>query len=149
MNGVCRSEHNKGESYLGCLASPHQYRTMPRSLSVRPQRLVLSGDERVQNEFIKALGPYFACAKFDDHGPEFLARTFNVWFARWPLKLADFEDADFMQHRRLSIEKVRLYFTRRSKLSIFLLLGYFCPFMVGMFQWSGTAVHLAALLDHL
>ena len=84
--------------------------TMPRqSLSHRPQRLVLSGVERVQNEFIKALGPYFARAKFEDHGPEFLARTFNIWFSRWPLKLSDFEDADFMQHRRQSIEKVGIH----------------------------------------
>ena len=84
---------------------------MPRqSISARPQRMLLSGEERVQNDFINNLGPYFARAKFDDHGPEFLARTFNVWFTRWPLKLADFEDADFMQHRRQSIEKVRLSF---------------------------------------
>jgi hypothetical protein len=96
--------------YLPGLLSvtPH---TMPRQLlSARPQRQHLSDEEHVQNEFIKALGPYFACAKFDDHGPEFLARTFNVWFARWPLKLADFEDADFMQHRRQCIESVCLYF---------------------------------------
>jgi len=80
---------------------------MPRqSLSARPQRLLLSGQEKDQNEFIKALGPYFACAKFEEKGPEFLQRAFNIWFARWPLYLRDFEDADFMQHRRQSIEKV-------------------------------------------
>jgi hypothetical protein len=80
---------------------------MPRqSLSLRPQHLVLSGEERVQNEFIKALGPYFARATFEDQGREFLARTFNIWFSRWPLKLSDFEDTDFMRHRRQSIEKV-------------------------------------------
>jgi len=49
---------------------------MPRqSLSVRPQRLLLSGEERVQNEFIKALGPYFARAKFENRDQDFLART--------------------------------------------------------------------------
>ncbi len=87
---------------------------MPRqSLSLRPQRLVsLSGVERVQNEFIKALGPYFARAKFEEHGPEFLTRTFNIWFARWPLKLGDFEDADFMQHHRETIEKVSIHLYR-------------------------------------
>jgi len=80
---------------------------MPRqSLSLPPQRLVLSGVERAQNEFVKALGPYFARAKFDDQGPAFLARSFNIWFSRWPLKLSDFEDAEFMWHRRQSIEKV-------------------------------------------
>ncbi len=83
---------------------------MPRqSLSVRPKRLLLSGEERVQNEFIKALGPYFARAKFENREQDFLAHTFNVWFARWPLKLRDFEDADFMQRRRQSIEKVRVF----------------------------------------
>jgi len=83
---------------------------MPRqSFSLRPQRLVLSGEERVQNEFIKGLGPYFAGAKIEGHAPEFLAHTFNIWFTRWPLKLSDFEDTDFMQHRRQSIEKVGLY----------------------------------------
>lgn len=72
---------------------------MPRQpLSLRPQRLVLSGKERDQNEFISA--------KFDGQGQEFLAHAFNIWFARWPLKLSDFEDEDFMRHRRQSIEKV-------------------------------------------
>jgi hypothetical protein len=73
--------------------------------------MLLSDEERIQNDLINSLGPYFACAKFDDHGPEFLACTFNVWFTRWPLKLADFEDADLMQHHRQSIEKVRSSFT--------------------------------------
>jgi len=83
---------------------------MPRqSLSVRPQRLLLSGEERVQNEFIKALGPYFARAKFENRDQDFLARTFNIWFVRWPLKLRDFEDADFMQRSHQSIEKVRVF----------------------------------------
>lgn len=80
---------------------------MPRqSHPVRRQRLVLSGEKRVQNEFVKTLGPYFARAKFEDQGAEFLSRVFNIWFVRWPLKLCDFEDADFMLHRRQTIEKV-------------------------------------------
>ena len=82
---------------------PHQ------SLSVRPKCLQLSGEEHIQNEFIKALGPYFARAKFDNREQDFLAHTFNIWFVRWPLKLRDFKDADFMQRRRQSIEKVRIF----------------------------------------
>ena len=74
--------------------------------AIRAQRLILSGDMLVQNEFIKTLGPYYARAKFENCGPEFLARTFNVWFARWPLKLGDYEDEGFMLHHRQSIEKV-------------------------------------------
>ena len=78
---------------------------MPRhSIFARPQCL-----EKDQNEFIKALGPYFALAKFEKKGDEFLQRAFNVWFARWPLYLRDFEDADFMLHRRQSIEKVSIH----------------------------------------
>jgi len=83
---------------------------MPRqSLFLRPQRLLLSGEERVQNEFIKTLGPYFARANYEGKNHEFLTQVFNIWFARWPLKLSDFEDADFLQHRRQNIEKVSIH----------------------------------------
>jgi len=87
-----------------------------QTLSLRPQRLVLSGEERTQNEFIKALGPYFARAKIEGYGPKFLAHMFNIWFARWPLKLSDYEDADFMQHRRQTIEKVGIYLVHSPKI---------------------------------
>jgi hypothetical protein len=78
------------------------------SISTRPHRPLLSGEERAQHEFIRKLGPYFSRAKFENQGPQFLQRAFNVWFARWPLYLRDFEDAGFMHHRRQSIEKVSI-----------------------------------------
>jgi len=101
-------------SFLRCPEIPLTD-TMPPSRqsvsAIRSQRsgLVLSGDTHAQNELIKVLGPYFARAKFEDCGSEFLARFFNIWFTRWPLKVSDFEDEDFLLHHRQSVEKVGIY----------------------------------------
>jgi hypothetical protein len=110
--------------------------SMPRLLtSARPQRLQLSGEEKVQHEFIKALGPYYARAKFENQGPQCLQRFFNIWFARWPLYLQDFEDEDFMRHRCLSIEKVGPL----SLYTIYLILCWLGPspsFILGVFHFN-------------
>jgi hypothetical protein len=68
----------------------------------------MSETEKDQKQFIKTLGPYYALAKGSRLGSNFLKRTFNIWFTRWPLHLRDYEDADFMRHHRESIEKVSL-----------------------------------------
>ena len=122
---------------------------MPRqSISARPQRLLLSGDEKIQHEFIKKSGPYFASAKYENQGPLFLQRVLNVWFSHWPLHLQDFEDADFMRQRRQSIEKVGTPSMYIPSL-ILCWLGPCPSFLVGVLHPGPAGIHVAKVLVHL
>ncbi|KAG5651244.1 hypothetical protein H0H81_009340 [Sphagnurus paluster] len=57
-----------------------------------------------QKAFIAALGPYRNLVLRKDR-QEFEDRLENYWFIRWPLKLQDFEDADFLYHRMGQIKE--------------------------------------------
>ena len=63
-----------------------------------------------ERELINDLGPYFKLAH--DHGQEdlFMKRVTTLWFFRWPLRLRDYLDHDFLEHDKKTKIKVFLFF---------------------------------------